>query len=366
MPKNRISRAKDGRWHYAAKDCAGYVRQLASKKGELKSQFVRRCDQLDLLCADPNIGSEMTYAELYERWKEDYQKVHCSQGDLDACTYVYNEILKPAIGHLRLSAITRSMVYNIISDASQAGRRKSVLSKIRSTISRPYNWAINALMMPIQNPVNGLRVKYRAVTDSANSRERVISGDDVQTFFTACAGSKYDCYFHVLYLTGLRPSEGAGLRVEDIRPDCLQIRRAVTRYGLGELKNVSSRRDIPLTPELRYWINLQLSKLPDRSGWLFPATGGVASFNAINCRAKALAKKAGVQLSLYDFRHTFATKMSAVLPLKTLQYLMGHSDIQTTMKYYVEVTEDAMKTAASEMQKIFSAQSDTKSDTKAQ
>ena len=47
------------------------------------------------------------------------------------------------------------MVYNIISDAMQAGRRKSVLSKIRSTLSRPYNWAINALMMPIQNPVNG-------------------------------------------------------------------------------------------------------------------------------------------------------------------------------------------------------------------
>lgn len=58
--------------------------------------------------------------------------------------------------------------------------------------------------------------------------------------------------------------------------------------------------------------------------------------------------------------------MSAVLPLKTLQYLMRHSDIQTTMKYYVEVTDDAMKTAASEMQKIFSVQSDTKSDTKAQ
>ena len=35
----------------------------------------------------------MTYAELYERWKAEYQKVHCSQGDLDACTYVYNEIL---------------------------------------------------------------------------------------------------------------------------------------------------------------------------------------------------------------------------------------------------------------------------------
>ena len=30
------------------------------------------------------------------------------------------------------------------------------------------------------------------------------------------------------------------------------------------------------------------------------------------------------------------------MPLKTLQYIMGHADIATTMRYYVAMTDDAL------------------------
>jgi len=43
---------------------------------------------------------------------------------------------------------------------------------------------------------------------------------------------------------------------------------------------------------------------------------------------------------LYDFRHTFATRMvEAGIDLATLKDVMGHTDIRTTMRY-VHVTRE--------------------------
>ena len=53
-----------------------------------------------------------------------------------------------------------------------------------------------------------------------------------------------------------------------------------------------------------------------------------------------------VAFSLYDFRHTFATRMASKgMNPKTLQYIMGHSDISTTLRYYVGITDEMMEDA---------------------
>lgn len=50
----------------------------------------------------------------------------------------------------------------------------------------------------------------------------------------------------------------------------------------------------------------------------------------------AAAKKAGItkEINLHLFRHCFAThSLEEGMDIKTLQYLMGHSSVQTTMIY---------------------------------
>ena len=43
--------------------------------------------------------------------------------------------------------------------------------------------------------------------------------------------------------------------------------------------------------------------------------------------------------ALHCLRHTFGTVMARKVPLPVLQKLMGHSDVQTTLRY-VDVNED--------------------------
>lgn len=348
MPKNRISKSADGRYLYSARDPAGKRHQIASKKGELRSQFSKRCDALDAKVANITIGTEPTFDVLYQRWLTEYQEKHCSLGDRRGCNQAY-KFIKPAFGFRRLSEIKRSDVYDLLTQVDDQGFSRSTLKQIRATVSRPYAWAIDTLEMDLTNPVAGLRYKTRAKT-SQTSRKRFIIDADAELLFKELEGTNYEAYSHLLYLTGWRPSEGMGLRREDIRPDGIHIQRAWTSDGLGELKNASSKRITPITQEIRHWLDHQLNTIGG-SPWLFPSVNGHPSLNAATLAIKSAAARAGIVVTPYDFRHTFATKMAPMTDHKTLQYLMGHADIQTTMKYYVEVTEETLTTAATTMAK---------------
>jgi site-specific recombinase XerD len=61
----------------------------------------------------------------------------------------------------------------------------------------------------------------------------------------------------------------------------------------------------------------------------------------INRHLKEIAKEAGIskKVTFHMGRHTFGTIMSTKVPLPTLQNLMQHSDIKTTM-IYVNMSND--------------------------
>jgi len=59
------------------------------------------------------------------------------------------------------------------------------------------------------------------------------------------------------------------------------------------------------------------------------------SESKINRHLKEIAKEAGINknVTFHMGRHTFGTIMASKIPLPTLQNLMQHSDIKTTMIY---------------------------------
>ena len=56
-----------------------------------------------------------------------------------------------------------------------------------------------------------------------------------------------------------------------------------------------------------------------------------------------MRKLAGARL--HDFRHTFATERVGLIALEELRALMGHENIQTTLRYQ-KVTSEKAKEAA--------------------
>ena len=46
-----------------------------------------------------------------------------------------------------------------------------------------------------------------------------------------------------------------------------------------------------------------------------------------------LSKTLGIRITPHRLRHTMATELAARKDIRTLQQLLGHTDIQTTMQY---------------------------------
>lgn len=149
----------------------------------------------------------------------------------------------------------------------------------------------------------------------------------------------------LLYGTGLRVSELAGLPLSAIAPD----RRSLTVRGKGNKERV-----IPLGSHARTcleaWLALRKgSKGVDRSfatsRFVFPSRA--KSGHLTRQRILQLVKEVGLEadidparLSPHVLRHAFATHLLAHgADLRSLQAMLGHSDIATTQIYTHVQTE---------------------------
>jgi integrase len=64
----------------------------------------------------------------------------------------------------------------------------------------------------------------------------------------------------------------------------------------------------------------------------------------VSRRFGALARKAGLKISLHDLRRSFGSRYAAVVPAQVLQRLMRHANIRTTLDYYTDL-DDALDEA---------------------
>ncbi len=369
MPKNRIHKRKDGRYTYSVSDVAGKRHSLTSRGQETREAFAKRCDDLDKMMS-AEVRAE-TLDDLFEMFATQYLTVYNSKADCEITSYLYRDHVQALLGHRKLSEISRSDVNHLLTTAVKKGLSPSTVKKIRGCISRPYNWAINQLGMAITSPTQGLIFRY----DTKSTRQnqiRIITDDEARRFFDVADDTKYANYYRLLFATGLRPSEALGLKITDIKTDHIEIRRGVTVRGVTDLKTSRARRDIPMTDEIRLILRDQTNRvqLTTRERWLFPTSVGQPDMGAVLSAFHKARRRTGtwttgkrgqkidlvtppVDFTLYDFRHTFATKMAeAGVSEQALTAIMGHADISTTLKYYVGLTDRMMDGARQAMSQM--------------
>ncbi|TBV14015.1 site-specific tyrosine recombinase XerD [Stutzerimonas kirkiae] len=138
----------------------------------------------------------------------------------------------------------------------------------------------------------------------------------------------------VLYASGLRVSELVDLRLEQV-----SLRQGVVRaFGKG-----SKERLVPLGEEALHWLERYLRQGREEllggriSDVLFPSRRGERmTRQAFWYRIKLHARGAGIAatLSPHTLRHAFATHLlNHGADLRTVQMLLGHSDLSTTQIY---------------------------------
>jgi integrase len=146
------------------------------------------------------------------------------------------------------------------------------------------------------------------------------------------------------WLAGLRLGEALELEWEET-PTVPYLNFAQHRIILpAEFVKGVEDQWLPLDPLLAS----ALQSLPRQGKKVFRFVsrrgGRPLSRSALSCRVRALAKKAGVKLTMKTLRKGFGCRYAGKVPAQVLQKLMRHADIKTTMTYYANV-DDAVEEA---------------------
>ena len=169
--------------------------------------------------------------------------------------------------------------------------------------------------------------------------------------------------FYLLELsTGMRLGEICALTWDDFNYKYKTIsvnKNAPSAFGGAVIttpKTENSVRTLKLTDECAELLELMKLRRPDESNIMFPdpKTGERRNGSAVTVQLHRIQRRAGLpRIRFHDLRHTFATLMlEQGADIKTVSYMLGHSDVRFTMNRYMHVTEALQKNAAAAMSEI--------------
>jgi len=164
-----------------------------------------------------------------------------------------------------------------------------------------------------------------------------LSVDEVTRFWSSFHNARDLAIVGLMLMHGLRAAEVLALNPEDVLLSEAQLRV----HGKGD-----KMRFMPLAPETTQLVDhyLRLERPNPCSAALFvvmkgPARGIRMTYAGLRSLFRHHRSSTGVQLANpHRFRHTFASDMvRAGMSLPALMQLMGHANIETTLRY-VQVT----------------------------
>ena len=163
-------------------------------------------------------------------------------------------------------------------------------------------------------------------------------------------------YMMLLLFTGMRRGEVLGLKWEDVdlKKNVLHIERSISfprgKNGceIGTPKTDSGFRDVPIAPEL-----MKVLQPLSSHGYII---GGEEPITLSIHRR--MMERIGRTIDLHGasphiFRHSYATLLNdAGASVKTIQSILGHSDVQTTINRYVHSREYRRQEAVKSVNKM--------------
>ena len=163
------------------------------------------------------------------------------------------------------------------------------------------------------------------------SLPQVLSREELTLLFDSCLNFKHRVMFRLLYSSGLRRGEILKLTPQDIltKDGKYQIRINCSKGGKDRYTVLSKK----VLAELRQYY---LSYHPKKYLFNGRLKGTAMTPTGLRHALNAAVKRAGIkkEVNLHILRHCFASHaLEEGMNLKTLQYLLGHSTVQTTMVY---------------------------------
>ena len=289
--------------------------------------------------------------------------------------FVLNLVKQEDFGYRQIGSIKVSDAQQWIIKLHKDGRGYSTITSVRGVVKPAFQMACNEDIIR-RNPFD---FKLVDVVPNDSKKRGAMTEEQQDLWMTFIREdktyAKYYDEFVVLLGTGMRVSEFCGLTMNDldfesrrIRVDHQLVRERSGKYYVEKAKTACGVRYIPMTDDVYQSLKNILARR--KKVKVETIVDGYSGFILLDKDSKPKValhienemrwamKKYGKlhpdqplpNITPHVFRHTFCTNMAkAGMDVKTLQYLMGHSDVGVTLNIYTHASYDR---AAEQMAKL--------------
>lgn len=327
---------------------------------ELEKQIGRDMDaQLD------PTGRNMTVKELVARYLA--TKTGVRPNTLQNYKFVQNVLEKEEFSNKKISSVRTSDAKLFLIKMQQDGKGSSTVKTVRGVLRPAFQMAVDDDML-VKNPFDFM---LAGVVVNTEMTRQAISRKQMRDFLKFVHDDNVYCkyyeVFYILFHTGLRISEFCGLTLKDLDMEnrIIDVNHQLQRtsdmsYNIEPTKTNAGTRRLPMTDDVYECFKSILENRPRNTreimidgymGFLFLDKNGMPEvamhwehrFNHAVKRYNDIFRVQIPNITPHVCRHTYCSNMakSGMSP-KTLQYLMGHSEIGVTMNVYTHLgLEDA-------------------------
>ncbi len=384
--RNGESQRKDGRFMYKYTDNAGNIKYVYSwklvktdtvPKGAKDDLSLREKEKLIHRDLEDDIvpcGGEMTVLDLVKKYVS--QKTGVKHNTEANYKFIINIIKKEDFGKKRIDKVKLSDAKDWLIKLQSDGRGYSTIHSVRGVIRPAFQMAVDDDLIR-KNPFE-FQLATVVVNDSV-TREALTRKQERAFLKFVKEDKHFSRYYegiYILFKTGLRISEFVGLTIADIdlKNGVISVNHQLQRkrnmeYVIEETKTECGTRLVPMTDGVKKCFRkiIENRKKPktepmidgkvgflylDKNDMPMVALHWEKYFQHICEKYNKIYKAEMPKVTPHVCRHTFCSNMakSGMNP-KTLQKIMGHSDIGVTLNTYTHVGfEDIQK----EMKKICS------------
>ena len=351
----RYHRNGDKKWCYVHAPTLEELRQ--------KEEVIQR----DLLDGIDYAGGEITVAELVDRYIN--LRRGLKENSMRAYGSAINRIHTDPFGSRMIRSVRLSDGKGWFVSLHDKGLKQNTIGILQSVLRPAFEMAVDDDMIR-KNP---FKFKLSDVIPNDAYVRSALTKAQQERYLQFIRDHGKDNYYDdivILLGTGLRASELYGLTKADIDFDrrCIHVRRQLCRtaekpYFVTPPKTKSGIRNVPMTDAV-YMALMRVVKartapkvellVDGHSAFLFLDKSGMPKvamhlenyMQGLQARFEKAYGKPVPRITPHVLRHTFCTNVQqAGLDVKSLQYLMGHSNASVTLDVYTHSSFDSVERA---------------------
>lgn len=390
--KGESQRKLDGMYIYTYTDPYGTRRYAYSKDLftlREKKENLLRC-QMDGL--DFYVGGKATINMAFDRYMS--TKHNLRETTRSNYIYMYDRFVREDWGNKLLTEVkytdVKMFYYHLLNDK---GLAINTLENIHTVVHPIFTMAVRDDIIR-KNPTDGVIAEIKKNSGKNKGIRHALTLEQQKAFIDAIRYSPEYYHWYPLFVTllgtGMRVGECIGLRWKDVdlKKRSINVNHAVTYYarngkscfGVSEPKTEAGIRTIPIMDTVYDALTNEYERqkkngfccyeLEGMSGFIFSnKNGSLHTPHCINCAIKRISESYNAReiidakkeqreaviiphFSVHHLRHTFCSRLvENQLNVKTIQQIMGHKNIETTLDIYTEISFEKQQQSLEELSK---------------